>query len=434
MTALCLAVLLFGTGIDRRPHGWPLHSSEAGRQEGQAGARAPEVITEILVHGNHVTRDEDIVRMSGLTIGAPFAADTIALVQQRLRAGHFDDVDVLKRLASIADPSKVVVVIVVNEGAVRIDVPKNPALPIRVLKRRGLANLMYFPILDAEDGYGLTYGVHVAYVNVTGKRARVSVPVSWGGTKRAGIEFERTFTGPLSRIVVGTAFQRRHNPAFDEEDGRRRVWVRFERTHRSLRVGSTIGWEGVRFADFDDRLRYAGVDVTFDTRLDPVLPRHALLASVQWTTFRFQHGERLTRARFDGRGYVGLVGQSVLVVRALREDASDAQAPYFQSLLGGWSNLRGFEAGSFTGDRLLAGSLELRVPMTSPLEVAKLGVSGFVDVGTAYGRAERLGDRPFQTGIGGGLWVAATVVQFGLSVAHGRGARTRVNFGAALTF
>ena len=420
MTALCLAVLLAANAGDGRPQGRPLHP--------------PEFIAEILVHGNHLTSDEEIVRMSGLTIGAPLEAGTIELTRRRLRAARFDDVDVLKRMASIADPSKVVVVIVVNEGPVRIDVPKDPSLPIRVLRRRGLTNFMYFPILDGEDGYGLTYGVRLAYVNVTGRRGRISVPLSWGGTKSAGVEFDRTFNGPLPRVILGAAVDRRHNPAFDEEDGRRRVWLRAERTVGSLRLGSTIGWQGVRFADFDDRTRHAGVDATVDTRLDPVLPRNAVFASASWTTFEFQRGERLTRTRFDGRGYLGLIGQSVLVSRVVREDASDAQTPYFQSLLGGWSNLRGFEAGSFTGDTMVAGSLELRLPISSPLQVAKLGLSGFVDAGTAYRKGERLGDRPFHTGIGGGVWAAITVVQFGLSVAHGRGAGTRVHFGVAGTF
>ena len=147
---------------------------------GQA-AGPGEVIADIRVHGNHVTPDEEIVRLAGISVGAPFAADTLDAVRARLRdARRFDDVEVLKRYASIADPSQILIVIVVNEGPVRIEVPDDPDLPIRVVRRRGLTNLMLLPVLDAEDGYGLTYGARVAYVGVAGSRGRVSFPADLG--------------------------------------------------------------------------------------------------------------------------------------------------------------------------------------------------------------------------------------------------------------
>src|SRR5262245_728429 len=93
----------------------------------QGQPASAEVIAEILVHGNHVTTDDEIVRLAGISVGGPFDASTIEVVKRRLQDAHrFDDVDVLKRLASIADPSKIAVVIVVNEGPVRIKVPDDP--------------------------------------------------------------------------------------------------------------------------------------------------------------------------------------------------------------------------------------------------------------------------------------------------------------------
>ena len=76
---------------------------------------------------------------------------------------------------------------------------------------------MLLPILDGEDGYGLTYGAHVAFVRVGGAKGRVTLPLSWGGTKQAGAAFERTFeSGPLSRLQVGAGITRRTNPAYRE--------------------------------------------------------------------------------------------------------------------------------------------------------------------------------------------------------------------------
>jgi outer membrane protein assembly factor BamA len=397
-----------------------------------------EVIAEIQVHGNHVTADADVIALAGIAIGAPFTADTIAQAREKLKAsGKFEDVDLLKRYASIADPSKITVVIIVNEGAVRVDFEKGPdGEDIAVVRRRsGLGRLMFLPILDAEDGYGLTFGVTASLADVLGKRSRLSFPLSWGGTRRAGAEIEKNFvSGPLTRVEIGGAIQRRTNPAFQEHDDRRRVWARAERALGYVRLGATGGWERVSFGPLDDDLKTIGGDVTFDTRIDPAYPRNAVLATAAWERVSFDGGGTLHRTRLDGRGYLGLIKQAVLAVRVMREGANAAQPAYLAPLLGGWSNLRGFEAGAFVGDIVVAGSAELLVPLSSPLSVGRLGVSVFVDTGVAYNYGQRLKDQVRQTGIGGSVWMSATVFRLSLSVAHGRGAGTRVNFGGGLTF
>jgi hemolysin activation/secretion protein len=108
--------------------------------------------------------------------------------------------------------------------------------------------------------------------------------------------------------------------------------------------------------------------------------------------------------------------------------------PFLQSLLGGWSSLRGFKAGAFAGDQLVAGSLELRVPLSSPLQLGKFGASVFVDAGAVYRHDQRLADQPVRAGVGGAVWFTATAFRMGVSVARGRGATTRVNFGAGLAY
>ncbi len=401
-------------------------------------AQAAEVIAEIQVHGNHVTPDAEVIALAGIAIGAPFTTDTIAQVRAKLKAvGKFEDVDVLKRFASIADASKITVVIIVNEGAVRIEFEKGAdGEEVAVVKRRsGLRNLMFLPILDGEDGYGLTYGVTASLADVAGKRSRLSFPVSWGGTRRAGAEVEKNFvSGPLTRVEIGGAIQRRTNPAYDEHDDRRKGWIRAERALGYVRLGANAGWERVSFGPLDDDLNTVGGDVTFDTRIDPTYPRNAVMATAGWEHVSFKSGGTLQRTRLDGRGYLGLIKQSVLALRVMREGANAPQPAYLRPLLGGWSNLRGFEAGAFVGDIVVAGSAELLVPLSSPLSVGRLGVSVFVDAGVAYDFGQRLKDQVRQTGIGGSVWMSATVFRLSLSVAHGRGAGTRVNFGGGLTF
>jgi outer membrane protein insertion porin family len=140
------------------------------------------------------------------------------------------------------------------------------------------------------------------------------------------------------------------------------------------------------------------------------------------------------RTKFDGRAYVGIVGQTVLVVRALREGASGSLPPAFQPLLGGSENLRGFRAGRAAGDTLVVGSLEYRMPLSSALSVGRLGVSVFVDAGTVHAHDERLGDQSLRTSTGGAVWLNATAFHMGLAVARGRGASTRVHFSAGVSY
>src|SRR6185295_2399704 len=141
-----------------------------------------------------------------------------------------------------------------------------------------------------------------------------------------------------------------------------------------------------------------------------------------------------TRTSLDGRGYLVLLGQSILTVRAMRTDSSEPLPAYLQPLLGGMANLRGFEAGTAAGDTLVAASAELILPLTSPLHVGKLGVSVFADGGTVYAKGERLADQTPLEGYGGSLWLSAAFLRLNLAVAHGRGASTRVHFGAAAFF
>ena len=114
-------------------------------------------------------------------------------------------------------------------------------------------------------------------------------------------------------------------------------------------------------------------------------------------------------------------------------DAADGARPdYLKPLLGGPPSVRGFKTGTAAGDSLVAGSLELRVPLTSPLSFGKIGVSAFVDAGTVYDAGQRLADQPWRRGVGGSVWFTAAFVRVNVAVAHGIGASTRVHVGGSL--
>ena len=407
------------------------------KQAGGPQVEAPQAtIVAIQIHGNQITPDDEVKSLAGIEVGGPFLQSTVADVSARLqKSNRFADVEVLKRFASIDDMSQIAIVIVVNEGPVRIEVPDDPSLPLRVVKRGGLKNVMVMPILDAEDGYGVTYGARLAHVGLTSRRSRVSMPLSWGGLKQAVVEFDRPFqAGPLTRVQVGGGIQQTHNPGYDVDDTRHRTWVRLERALGPVRVGGTAEWQHVSFDGLDDDVRSGGLDVTVDTRQDPQQPRNAVLASASWTKLDFRTGDVVDRTRLEARGYVGLLGQTTLMIRALKEDANKPLAPAFQSLLGGSASLRGFRAGTAAADALVAGTVEFRAPLSSPLDLGRLGVNAFVDSGTVYAHDEHLSGQPFRTGFGAGVWLTATAFHLSLAVARGRGASTRVHFSAGIAY
>jgi len=108
--------------------------------------------------------------------------------------------------------------------------------------------------------------------------------------------------------------------------------------------------------------------------------------------------------------------------------------PYERFLLGGADSLRGYRAGTFAGDTLAAASAEIRVPLDSPLSFARMGLDGFVDVGTAFDRGTRLPNASFHPGFGGGAFMIASIFQINADVAVRRGGGVRLHVMSGFRF
>ncbi len=186
-----------------------------------------------------------------------------------------------------------------------------------------------------------------------------------------------------------------------------------------------------------------------DTRRDPGLPRNAIYGKASWERLWFganrskatagvnarePYTGAASRTDIDAHGYVGLLGQSVLAVRAQRRDSDRPLPPYLQPLLGGAANVRGFAAGTAIGDTLVATSAELVLPLSSPISVGRMGVSLFVDTGTVYAKGERFADQTMKRGYGASVWFTAAFLRLNVAVAHGRGSSTRVHVGGNVSF
>ena len=186
----------------------------------------------------------------------------------------------------------------------------------------------------------------------------------------------------------------------------------------------------IDFGGVDDHLWTVGADALVDTRADPNFPRNAFLLGAGWTGLHFRNtANRIDRYNTDARGYVGLIGQAVGAARVQYTSASGHLPDYERILLGGASTLRGFRTGTFDGDRTLVTSAEVRLPITSVLSSARLGVLGFFDAAKAWDFGSRFEDAAWHRGVGGGLFLIAPIVKLNLDVAQVLRERARQSAG-----
>ncbi len=396
-----------------------------------AAQPAGDVIAQIRVHGNHTTPDAVVLELVALEIGTPATSQALEAARERVeQSGRFAAVEVRRRLASLADPTQVMVVVMVTERTGVADDDLRPGLG-----RRVRAAGMWMPVLAYEDGYGFTYGARASFVDLIGPRTRVSTPITWGGERRAGVEVERTFpSGPLSRVVATAGVTRRVNPFDEIADTRIGARLRAEHAFSPwLRIGGSVRRERISFEDRDQDLTSFGMDFVADTRIDPVFPRNAVFASLGFERLGFSEAFASTRWTLETRGYVGLPGSSVLAVSVHASRADQPLPRYERALLGGTASLRGTRAGFASGDNLAAGSIELRVPVTSPLSVGRLGVKAFLDAGRVWNVRESIRDEPFTRGAGGGVFFGVAALTANVDVGRSDG-RTRWHAALGVTF
>lgn len=412
-----------------------------------AAAYAQETIAEIRVHGNHTTPEADVLAIARLAVGEDASDDRLRAAEEALnRSGRFDAVEVRRRYRTIADPSAILVILLVNERPAVTGTDLIPG-PVARVRKAG----MWLPILYGRDGYGLTYGARVAVVDAIGG-SRLSVPLTWGGERRAAVELERTFErGPISTARAGVSLTRRVNPHFQLPDTRREVSIHADRAiTRWLRAAAYGRLARVTFGTGEDRHTVAGAQLTADTRLDPSFPRNAVHVNVGVERLGLRrrdglrvpgerlpgerHAARANRWTTDMRGYVGIGGSAVLAVRGQLARAGASLPPSEQSLLGGADSLRGYRAGHRAGDGMVAVSAEARLPLSSPLSFGRFGVKAFADAGTTWLSGERVASQRVDRGAGGGVYLGATAVTAAVDLAWPRAGKPRLHLGLGVSF
>ena len=392
----------------------------------------PETVVDLRVHGNHSIPDDEVLALAGVALGDVVTPELVETVTDRLQAsGYFETVEVRKRYRTLTATDRVALVIVVRE---------RPATSIRNAALRSVVGLLrqtlFLPMVRYDEGYGLTYGARFALVDIAGAGSRVSVPATWGADRQVAFELEAPLPGRIvDRLLVGASRGRRRHPALGLTDDRTGVRVGVDRNlPQGFRMHATVAREEVRFASAVERLTRAEAAVTYNSAVTS-FPRDevALTASVERIALDGDAAP-IVRPRIDAQVFVGVIGQSVVAARFRYEGASRGLPLYEQPLLGGGATLRGWPVGVRMGDRLLATSLEWRLPVTSPLSAGNAGLRFFYDRATVWNVGSRLRDATFLDGAGVGLFVTAPLFEVHVDVAHDLRGSVRLHAGVGTRF
>jgi hypothetical protein len=410
--------------------------------------QAAEVVREIRVHGNAAVAEAAILKIAAIEVGTPLDVTVLEQVERRLRdSGHFDTVEVRKRYRSLTDPTDVAIVLLVHEKTgVRTNEAGEIERPIGDLITN---RIMFLPILNFTDGYGFTYGARFSTVNLLGAGERLSVPLTWGGTRRVALEADRPFkSGPITRVLGSVSLWQQQNPGFvlepeDDDDSTtdRRVELR-ARAERNIAQLLTLGVEATRatvdFGPLPSTDQWTiGADAAVDTRGNPAFPANAVYFGAGWNALNVDgYAERINRYTLDARGYGRPIGQPVLAGR-IQYFSADADLPLHERwLVGGSSSLRGFRTGTFNGNKALITSAELRIPITSVISGGKVGVTIFADAAKVGDSVVSLEDAPWNKSAGAGLFFIASVVRINVDVGRQLrdGGSTRVHLSSGFAF
>ncbi len=389
-------------------------------------ATAPAIV-ELRVHGNHSTPSEDILILSGLVVGQPASDEALAAARAKVEAsGRFAAVAVRRLERSLDVPDDIMVMVLVEE---RAGVSPEHLTPGWV--KRVASNRMWVPVVRYDEGYGVTYGLQAALEGAFGGTSQLTLPATWGGERRIGVEGSRSFSGPIvSRVQAGADLRRSEHPAFALVEERRRIFGRVERAiTASARIGVEAAHDAVRFNGARNDVDRVTADLLVDTRTDPAFPRNAVWGRAALERLDVVTGLR-RRARADASAALGLPFGSALTVRGFLTSSDGALPRYEQVMIGGGLATRGYRRGYRVGDNAAGGSVTLARPFGSPLDVVRHGLRTFVDWGAVYDAGTKVGDAAFDRGVGIGWFANLMAVNAYVDVGRGNGEwRVHVRFG-----
>jgi len=370
-------------------------------------------IAQVRIHGNHTIPDDEVLTIAGVAVGDLLRSGFDDEIAERLReSGRFETAEVRVRRRGFAPGSDAVLVLLVRE------------------KRSVSSRFMVGPIFDVSDEYGVTLGARFAVVGL-GEHGQLGFPASFGGKRQLAVE------GRFAGLAIDLSRERQINPHFDLPDNRLTTGAGYHARFGKFGFDVSGRWTDVDFDTTDEQFGSFGGKLLFDTRIDPTIPGNAGYAAVTWRRLVFSESsasEDVNQYTFDVRGYKRLWGQALLASQFLWDVASGPVPSYEQPFLGGGMTLRGTKPGAFIGDNRAIGTVELRLPVTSPLSFGRAGVHLFYDGGAAYDYGESLEQATWHHGVGGGFFFRVAMIGLRVDVGFDLEGGTRFHIGSNFKF
>jgi outer membrane protein assembly factor BamA len=382
-------------------------------------ASPSQTVVEIRCHGNYSIPDEEVLRIAGVSPGLVIEDSGLTEIKDRLyRSRRFEWVDVSTRSRTLAATDQVILVITVKE-------------------KQGVASkFMVWPILSGSDEFGLSYGARLTAENLLGARERISIPLTWGGIRRAEVESEIGIPRLTETFFIGGGgIHRRENPHFDIGDLRREVWGGARKRFRYFQLDWRSGWTAVDFGSWSEDFASHSGGLVLDTRQDLNFPRNAVYTGFSWERISITgNGPSFNRYKADLRGYLGLWGRSILAAQFMLHTADGRLPDYQRPFLGGATTLRGHKPGAFIGDNIALAAVELRMPMTSPMKPFHGGMVFFLDTGAVYDHGRSLRNASFKNGAGIGFFLFVAGFGLKVDVAHDTRSSVRLHFSTSFRY
>lgn len=382
-------------------------------------ASAQQVVKEIRVHGNYKTTDADIIRIAGIAEGDEVDDAKLDAAKQRLlQTGKFNSVEILKRYRSISSNGPLALIILVNE---------KESLPSKFL---------FMPILSYSDERGFTYGLQTTAIDLLGMGERIGIPLSWGGTKQASIKLRFDVENPLfNRIAFKFGRIIQEHPYYKIDDDRTYYQAEVKRRAGPLLVGFEGGYSKVSFDPLEERFFNYGINAAIDTRRDILLPGDAIYLGAGWERLDFRDSDRqVDRVTIDLRAFKRLIGQALLAGQVYAKTSNTGLPPYLKSWMGGAATLRGYKPGSFIGDNIFLGSLELRLPLQPLTAFYQTGIFLFWDSGKVWDEGFAFDDAEMKEGAGIGYFFSAAGFGIKLDLASNLKGKYRLHVSSGFRF
>jgi outer membrane protein assembly factor BamA len=376
----------------------------------------PRVIRSIRIAGNDITRPYVILREMSLHVGDTLAQASLIRDRDRVyNLGLFNKVAITH---SDSDAVADLLVTVVERWYI---------FPVPILDLR------------TREASTLSYGLGVSHQNFLGRDERVSVSWSTGYDRSASFTYQNPRLTDNDDIFLRTAFQYRDTHVLDNYNA-----VLFEQIDRSasLSLGkrfgyfqTLIGTAGYQMwqlpdtslgrtvsPDGTDRFVELGIHYTYDARNVREYPTNGWYLDVTTTNDGLGSESTVKTFRYatDVRWYTLMGDDLTLSWRCFESFVSGGPVPMYHRLfLTSRLGVRGYNQRDYSGEDILGGSAEVRLPIISPrfitfnflniyqFNTMRFGVYAalFTDIGKIWFRTDEFEEVPWLGSAGIGLHV-----------------------------